>query len=64
MPTLDDVYREFGAASEAAQLLATELGNVLLAFGAFEGGLIFPTLEAHKKRAADLFADINRQTLG
>ena len=27
MPTLDDVYRKFGEASEAAQLLETELGT-------------------------------------
>ena len=28
--TLDDVYRKFGEASEAAQLLETELGTLLL----------------------------------
>ena len=30
MPNLDDVYRKFGETSEAAQLLETELGNILL----------------------------------
>jgi hypothetical protein len=64
MPTLDDVYLKFGFASEAAQLLETELGNILLAFGALDGRMLSPTLEADKKWAADLFADINRQTLG
>ena len=34
MPTLDDVYRKFGEASEAAQLLETELGTMLLTVGA------------------------------
>lgn len=37
MPTLDDVYCKFGFASEAAQLLETELGNMLLIAGATEG---------------------------
>jgi len=30
MPSLDDIYRKFGDASEAAQLLETELGTILL----------------------------------
>jgi hypothetical protein len=30
MLTLDDVYSKFGEAAEAAQLLETELGNMLL----------------------------------
>jgi hypothetical protein len=64
MPTLDDVYGEFGDASEAAQLLETELGNILLALGAFDAGLAYPTREADKQRAADLYAEITRQTLG
>jgi hypothetical protein len=29
MPTLDDVFRKFGETAEAAQLLETELGNLL-----------------------------------
>jgi hypothetical protein len=62
MPTIDDVYLKFGFASEAAQLLETELGNVLLAFGALDGRMLSGTPD--KKWAADLFADINRQTLG
>ena len=31
MASLDEVYRKFGETSEAAQLLETEIGNVLLA---------------------------------
>lgn len=31
MPGLDDIYRKFGEAAEAAQLLETELGNMLVA---------------------------------
>ena len=30
MPDLDDVYRKFGEVAEAAQLVETELGNILL----------------------------------
>jgi hypothetical protein len=30
MTSLDDVYRKFGETAEAAQLLETELGNILL----------------------------------
>ena len=30
MPTLDEVYRKFGEASEAAQLVETDLGNLFL----------------------------------
>ena len=64
MPTLDDVYRKFGMVSEAAQLLETELGTLLLGFGIVEEGLLMPTPEANRERAADLLAGINRQTLG
>jgi hypothetical protein len=31
MPTLNEVYRKFGEVAEAAQLLETELGNMLIA---------------------------------
>jgi hypothetical protein len=34
MPTSDDVYRKFGHAAEAAQLLETTLGNLLAVHGA------------------------------
>jgi hypothetical protein len=64
VPTLDDVYRKFGEVSEAAQLIETELGTVLLFLGAVDEGLITPTLEVDGKRAADLLGRINRQTLG
>ncbi|ANJ66718.1 hypothetical protein A9404_04405 [Halothiobacillus diazotrophicus] len=61
MPTLDDIYRKFGFASEAAQLLETELGTILLLVGAVEKDLIEnPDREA----AADLYTKINRKTLG
>jgi hypothetical protein len=64
VPTLDDVYRKFGEVSEAAQLVETELGTVLLFFGVVDEGLITPTLEVDGKRAAELLGRINRQTLG
>jgi hypothetical protein len=61
VPTLDEVYRKFGEASEAAQLLETEIGNILSIHGAIDAGLLDKPNAAH---AADLFKFINRQTLG
>lgn len=64
MPSLDDVYRKFGEASEAAQLLETSLGTVLLFHGAVDEGLISPELNVDSEGAAELLDRINRQTLG
>lgn len=61
MPTLDDVYRKFGEVSEAAQLLETELGNVLIKIGATEANLLN---EPNSDQAFELFKKINHQTLG
>ena len=61
MPTLDDVYRKFGETSEAAQLLETELGNILLSIGAVEADLFE---KPDPQRASNLYRKINRQTLG
>ena len=61
MSTLDDVYRKFGEVSEAAQLLETELGNVLIKIGAAEANLLN---EPNPDRASELFKKINHQTLG
>ena len=61
MPTLDDVYRKFGEASEAAQLLETELGNILIKIGVAEENLFS---ESNPERTSALFKKINRQTLG
>jgi len=61
MPTLSDVYCKFGDAAEAAQLLETELGNLLLSVA----------IEAHgfrktqnKALARKILGDIDRKTLG
>lgn len=61
MSTLDDVYRKFGETSEAAQLLETELGNMLIKIGIAEGNLL---TEKNPERASELFRKIDRQTLG
>jgi hypothetical protein len=61
VPTLDDVYRKFGETAEAAQLLETELGNVLLFLGAFEEELL---KGMNPSRAADLVGEIDASTLG
>jgi len=61
MPTLDDVYQKFGFASEAAQLLETELGTILLMSGAVKQNLIE---EQDSGAATDLYNSINKKTLG
>ena len=61
MPTLDDVYRKFGEVAEAAQLLETELGTILLINRAAAAGLFGA---ANSTAAADLLGMIDRQTLG
>ena len=61
MPSLEDVYQKFGFASEAVQLLETELGTILLITGAVEQNLI----ETQDPDAANtLYRNINRKTLG
>jgi hypothetical protein len=60
MPTLDDVYWKFGYAAEAAQLLETELGNVLAKHGVVEKNLVS---QPDPNRAAELFRQINKHTL-
>ena len=64
MATLDDVYRKFGEVSEAAQIVETDLGTMLLFFGVVDDGLITPTLRVDHAAATDLLDRINRQTLG
>jgi hypothetical protein len=61
MPTLDDIYRKFGEASEAAQLLETELGNILLSIRGTEANL-FST--QNPELAKEILRKINRSTLG
>ena len=61
MPSLDEVYRKFGEASEAAQLLETELGTLLLAHKCIDSGLLE---HSNPKRASEIYKQINKQTLG
>lgn len=61
MPTLEQVYEKFGFASEAAQLLETELGNMLLMAGAVDADLIENPDPRH---AGELLTFVNKQTLG
>ena len=61
MPTLDDVYRKFGEVSEAAQLLETQLGNLLLAHKCIDAGLLE---NPDPSRATAIYDRINKQTLG
>ena len=61
MPTLDDIYRKFGEASEAAQLLETELGNILLSIRGTEANLFS---SQNPELAKEILRKINRSTLG
>jgi hypothetical protein len=61
MSSLDDVYRKFGEASEAAQLLETELGTILLEIHAVESDLFSGE---RREEAAEILRSINKSTLG
>ena len=61
MPSLEDVYLKFGFASEAAQLLETELGNSLFVAGAVDANLID---NPDPIKAREIWEFVNRQTLG
>jgi hypothetical protein len=61
VPTLDDVYRKFGQVAEAAQLLETQLGTMLLLSRGAEHGLF---TEPNPELASELYSTINRRTLG
>ena len=61
MPDLNEVYRKFGEVAEAAQLLETELGNLLLLEKGIEADLLFkpdPVL------AKDIYDKLDRLTTG
>jgi len=58
---LNDVYRKFGEVSEAAQLIETELGNILLAKRGTECDLFDAQDPA---LAREILDGINRSTLG
>jgi len=60
-PSLNEVYRKFGEVSETAQLLETEIGNLLLLHKGVEAGL-FET--KNPDAAARILEQINRKTLG
>ncbi len=61
MPTLTDVYAKFGDAAEAAQLLETELGNLLLSEAIEMHGF---RKTQNKALAKKILGDIDKKTLG
>ena len=61
MVTLNDLYRKFGETSEAAQLLKTELGNLLLTIRGVEEELFFGE---KPELATEILEYINKSTLG
>lgn len=61
MPTIEDIYCKFGLVAEAAQLLETELGNLLLYEEAVEADLI---VTPDSVVANGIYNRINKYTLG
>jgi hypothetical protein len=61
MPTLDEVYRKFGEVAEAAQLLETELGTILLCVRGIEHDLFGGD---KGELATEIYNRINKSTLG
>ena len=61
MPTIEDIYCKFGFVAEAAQLLETELGTLLLHAEGVEADLIE---NPDSKTATDIYKKINKYTLG
>ena len=61
MATLDDVYRKYGEVSEAAQLLETQLGNLLLAHECIDARLLD---DPDPDRATAIHRWMTKQTLG
>ena len=61
MPTLEEVYQKFGEVAEAAQLVETELGNLLLFASGVDAGLL---TTPNPQKATDIYNKINRQTFG
>ncbi len=61
MPSLEDVYRKYSEVSKAAQLLETQIGNLLIVHGVVDADLV---TNPNLNRASQPVARINRQTLG
>jgi len=61
MATLSDVYEKFGEVAEAAQLLETELGTMLLTHACLDADLIE---NPNSEKATDIYEKINKHTLG
>ncbi len=61
MPSLDDVYQKFGEASEAAQLLETELGTMLIIHRVIDEDILD---DPDRGKAIQIFEKMNRSTLG
>jgi len=61
MPSLDEVYREFGDTAEAAQLLETQLGTMLLSAKCEAEDLLS---NQDPKRAKQIYQSVDRSTLG
>ncbi|MFC1535027.1 hypothetical protein ACFL7M_16875 [Thermodesulfobacteriota bacterium] len=61
MASLDDVYKKFGETAEAAQLLETEISNILLSIKAVEYDFF---QNQNKSMAHGILEKINKSTLG
>lgn len=63
MPTMDDIYRKFGEAAEAAQLVETNLGTDLLFYDTVARGHISPTLEVDADGARAVLGEVSKKRL-
>lgn len=61
MLTIEDIYCKFGFVAEAAQLLETELGTLILREEAMSANLIE---SPNSSLATDIYKKINKYTLG
>lgn len=61
MATIEQVHQQFGNAAEAAQLLETQLGNMMLDYHVHEENLI---AVKNPERAKELLSEIDKHTLG
>lgn len=61
MPTIEDIYCKFGFVAEAAQLLETELGTLLIIEETTNADLME---NPNSSMATDIYKKINKYTLG
>jgi hypothetical protein len=61
MATREELYAKFGVTAEAAQLLETDLGTIVLVVEGWKNGW---HVRAEPERATEFYERLNRKTLG